>query len=332
MISNPCFSLGKRFFLSSMIVVASLLANVSHAQEAFPTKALTLVVPFAPGGGTDILARIVATGMSSELGQPVVVENKPGAFTTIAVAKVLHTKSDGYTMLLGNTNTFVVNELLQKNLSYDARKDLFVIGSVARFPMILVVPTSSPVESLTQFVEYAKNKSDPIQYGSPGVGSPHHLSMEMIKDQAKIDGTHIAYRGVSPAFPDLISGRLDAMFVDYAAGSSLINDGRLRPLAVASKAPSPLVPGVQPMADQGYPEFDITGWQAIAVTSDTPQAARDILAKALEATMNSEDIRQKLMNAGLEPFHLGPHEFGDYLETERQRLGHLVNTNNITID
>lgn len=329
---SPCFSIIMRSSLSLITFISFLIVNVSHAQDEFPTKPLILVVPFAPGGGTDILARIIATGMSAELGQPVVVENKPGAFTTIAVSKVLHTKSDGYTMLLGNTNTFIVNDLLHKDLSYNAAKELSVIGSVARFPMILVVPKGSPVKSITEFVQFAKNKPDPIQYGSPGVGSPHHLSMEMIKDQAKIDGTHIAYRGVSPAFPDLISGRLDAIFVDYAAGSGLIKDGRLRALAVASKEPSPLVPGVQPMAEQGYPDFDITGWQALAVNADTPQAATDVLAKALEATMNSEDIRQKLINAGLEPFHLGPKEFGNYVETERQRLSHLVKANHITID
>jgi len=325
-------SIGTRLLATGMVLMSALFANASCAQETFPAKPLTLVVPFAPGGGTDILARIVATGMSAQLGQPVVVENKPGAFTTIAVSNILHAKPDGYTMLLGNTNTFVVNELLQKNLSYDARKDLSAIGSVARFPMILVVPESSPVKSVSQFIEYAKSKANPIQYASPGIGSPHHLSMEMLKDQAKIQATHVAYRGVSPAFPDLLSGRLDAMFVDYAAGAGLIKDGRLRPLAVASKEPSPLVPGVSPLADQGYPEFDITGWQAIAVSAGTPQPAIDKLAQALQATMESADIRQKLIDAGLEPFHLGPKAFDSYVETERQRLGHLVKTNHITID
>jgi tripartite-type tricarboxylate transporter receptor subunit TctC len=310
---------------------ALLLAPNLSAQavdEAYPTKPVTLLVPFAAGGGTDILARIIAGGMSERLVQTVLVENKPGASTNIAADKVAKSRPDGYTLLLGNTNTFVVNSLLYKNLTYDAAKDLSLIGMAAAFPMVLVVPSSTPVNSVSEFLAFARNKAN-LAYATPGVGSPHHLAMEMLKRHAGIPAVHVAYRGVSPAFVDLLSGRVHVMFVDYAAGSALIKDGRLRALAVASRKPSVLLPNLPTMAQSGFPDFDLTGWQGLAMPVGAAPPVMAKLTQALRDTVADPAIQKRLRDTGLEPSYLGPSDFASHIAREKVEIAALVKTNGI---
>ncbi|MGE0799777.1 MAG: Bug family tripartite tricarboxylate transporter substrate binding protein [Lautropia sp.] len=316
------------------LVVASVLSvGTVSADEAYPTRPITLMVPYAAGGGSDLLARIVAAGMSERLGQQIVVDNRPGASTGIAASHVARAKPDGYTLLLGNTATFIVNELLKVKTNYTP--DQFsLLGMAANFPMVYVVSSSSPIKTMAELVSSIKSKpaTENVTYASPGIGSPHHLGMEALKYRDSLNIMHVPYKGVSPAFPDLIAERVSTMFVDYAAASAFIKEGRLRPLAVGSQQPTSFLPGVPTMQSLGYTDFQITGWQGLAVPSGTPQPVLNKLVGALRETLADPKIQGQLRQTGLEPNFLDPAAFAAHIDRERKELGTLIKANKITIE
>ncbi|GAA5236670.1 tripartite tricarboxylate transporter substrate binding protein [Verticiella sediminum] len=313
-------------------LATALGAAPACASDAYPTRPIVMVVPFAAGGGSDNLARILAGGMSEELGQPVVVENKPGGSTTIAAGFVARAQPDGYTMLLGSLTTFVVNPLLEVKSSYTL-DDLSLVGMVASFPMAYVVPSSSPFQSMAELVENVKSAPPGTHsYASPGVGSPHHLGMEALKYRAGIDLVHVPYRGISPAIPDLMSGRVTAMLVDYAAVAGLIKDGRLRPLALGSAEPTAFLPEVPTMRSLGYDDFQIAGLQGLAVPAGVPADVLGKLVAALRDTMADDAIQARLRDIGLDPEFLDPAAFAQRLTQERKELGTVIKANNITLE
>lgn len=299
---------------------------------AYPTHPIRLIVPFAVGGGSDILARILAPAMSERLGQQIVVENRPGASTNIAAELVAKARPDGYTLMLGNTNTFVVNGLLFKSLNYDPVKDFSVLGMAGAFPMILAVSPSVPARSVAEFVSLAKDRAGTLSYASPGVGTPHHLAMEMLKFQSGIQATHVSYKGVAPALPDLMVGRVQAIFIDYAAGGQQLKAGKLRGLAVGSQKPTEFMPELPTMAASGFPTFDVTGWQGMVVPKGTPDEIVRKLTDALRATMASAEVKESLRNAGIEPAYMAPPEFGRYIDQERGKMTALIKAANIQLD
>ncbi len=319
----------RRLALAFAGTASLALIAPAHAEEPYPSKPITLVVPYAAGGGSDILARIVATGMSSRLGQTIIVDNKPGASTGIAASTVARAKPDGYTLLLGNTSTFVVNELLNAKVGYNP-KDLALLGMVAEFPMVYVVSSTSPIKSMPDLVAAAK--AGHLAYASPGTGSPHHLGMEALKYRAGVDITHAAYRGVSPAFPDIIANRVAVMFSDYAAAGGLLKDGKLRPLAVGGAQPYSFLPGVPTMEQLGYKDFQITGWQGLAVPAGTPQPIVAKLVGALRDTLADREVQQRLRETGLEPAFQDPTGFAAHIGREREQLGNLIKANKITLE
>ncbi|MGD9943504.1 MAG: Bug family tripartite tricarboxylate transporter substrate binding protein [Burkholderiaceae bacterium] len=321
-----------RLLLSCCMAAALALTGAAAAAETYPARPIKLLVPFPAGGGSDILARILASGMSDHLGQPVVVDNRPGASTNIAAEIASKSKPDGYTLMLGNTNTFVVNSLLYKSLNYNAATDFTLVGMAGAFPMLLVVPPSSPAKTVSDFVKLAKSKTTELTYASPGIGSPHHLAMEMFKHRAGIDVVHASYRGVAPAIPDLMSGRVQVMFLDYAAGVSFIKTGKLRVLAVGSEQPTGFMPEVPTMAASGFTGFDITGWQGVAVPSGAPADVLQKLTGALRAAMADPGIQEKLRNAGIEPVYMAPPAFAKHIAEERIKLEALIRSNEIRIE
>jgi tripartite-type tricarboxylate transporter receptor subunit TctC len=319
-------------FIKKLICMTAVLSScISHASENYPSKPINLLVPFAAGGGSDILARLVADGMSRRLGQTIVVNNRPGAFTGIAASELTRAAPDGYTMMIGNTGTFAVNALLGMKMNYDPA-DLAPIGMVASFPMAYVVPASSPIKSIEDLVNTAKQRSrtgNPMSYASPGIGSPHHLGMEALKYRADIELTHVPYKGVSPAFPDLMTNRIDTMFVDYAAAAGLIKNGDLRVLAVGSAEPVDFLPNVPPMQSLGYKDFQLTGWQALAVPAATPKPIIDKLTIALGDTLKDPEIQRRLKENGLVPNYLAAGDFTKRLAQEKEELGTLIKANKI---
>jgi tripartite-type tricarboxylate transporter receptor subunit TctC len=316
----------------SVLLSTTFLLGTASAQEApYPSKPIVLMVPFAAGGGSDILARLVASGMSTRLGQPIVVDNRPGGSTGVAAGMVARAKPDGYTLLLGNSGTFVVNSLLNVKTNY-VPEDLAVLGMVANFPMVYVVSNNSPIKSMSELVAAAKRSPGQLAYASPGTGSPHHLGMESLKYRAGIDMVHAPYRGVSPAFPDILSERVTVMFTDYAAATGLIKDGKLRPLAVGSRERSSFLPDVPTMQSLGYADFQLTGWQGMAVPAGTPPQIVNKLVAALRDTLADPETQKRLRDTGLEPNFLDPAAFSQYLAREREQLGTLIKSNKITIE
>lgn len=317
-----------------LCMAAMLASSMAHASEPYPSRPINLLVPYAAGGGSDILARLVADGMSQRLGQPIVVNNKPGASTGIAASEVTRSAPDGYTVLLGNTATFAVNKLLGIKMSYDPA-DLAPIGMVANFPMVYVVANTSPIKSMPELVAMAKRKADAgaaMSYASPGIGSPHHLGMEALKYRADIEAVHIPYKGVSPAFPDLMTNRVDTMFVDYAAAAGLIKSGDLRTLAVGSAEPVSFLPDVPTMRSLGYEGFQLTGWQGLAVPAATPKPVVEKLSTALRDTLADPAMQRRLRDNGLVPSFLDAASFSQRIEQEKKEFGQLIKANNITVE
>lgn len=272
-----------------------------------------------------MLARIVAHRLDSELGQPVVVENRPGASTTIAASMVDRAPADGYTILLGTSNTFVSNAFFYPAQSYDPSKDFTVLGMPARLPFVLVASNESGIKSVAQLVARAKAEPGKLAYGSPGQGTPHHLFMELFKQQAGIDLNHIPFKGVAPVLQDLLPGRIDAMFLDYAGGAALLKDGtKLSVLGTADTARSTLMPNVPSIAEAGFKSFAVYGWQGFAVRSNTPPEIVAKLRSAVEAAVNDPKVQAQLREAGFEPTPLSATAFAEFINQERAKISALV--------
>lgn len=272
-----------------------------------------------------MLARIVAHRLDSELGQSVIVENRPGASTTIAAAMVARAPADGYTILLGTSNTFVSNAFFYPAQSYDPAKDFAVLGMPARLPFVLVASNESGIKSVAQLVARAKAEPGKLTYGSPGQGTPHHLFMELFKQQAGIDINHIPFKGAAPVLQDLLPGRIDAMFLDYAGGAALLKDGtKLSVLGTADTERSTLMPNVPSIAEAGFKSFSVYGWQGLAVRADTPPAIIAKLRGAVEAAVNDPKVQAQLKEAGFEPTPLSAVAFAEFINQERAKITALV--------
>mgnify|MGYP003582380371 CR=1 FL=1 len=317
-----------RRFLHFAALALAAVAPWPAAQAApadYPTRPIQLVVPYPAGGGSDSLARIVAHRLDAELGQPVVVDNRPGASTNIAAGMVARAPADGYTILLGTTNTFVTNAFFYPSLPYDPVKDFAVLGMPARLPFFLVASKQSGIKSVAELVARAKSEPGKMNYGSPGAGTPHHLIMELFKQQADIDIAHIPFKGVSQVLQDLLPGRVDTMFLDYAGGAALLKDGtKLTVLGTADTTRSSLMPDVPSIAEAGYKSFSVYGWQGFAVRRDTPPAIVAKLRKAVDAAINDPKVQAQLKEAGFDPAPMSAPQFATFIEQERTKLTALV--------
>jgi tripartite-type tricarboxylate transporter receptor subunit TctC len=294
-------------------------------------------VPYPAGGGTDFFARTVGAQLSAQLGQPLVVENRPGAATIIGAEAVAKSAPDGYTLLLGDTATFAVNPSLYKKLPYDPSKDLSPVTMTGRFALLLVVnPAKLKAGSVKELVEMAKQASGRIDYASPGPGSPHHLAMEMFKQRTGTQFTHVPYKGAAPAIQDLLSGQVPLMFLDLAAGAPQIKAGKLKALAVASDKRIAALPDLSTVSEAGVDVnlrgFEAWAWQVLAVPENTP---RDIVAR-----LNAEyrkaiavpELRQKLIDAGIDPLQSSPQDASAYIRSETLKWAKVISEGRITVE
>ncbi len=314
-------------------LLATSTAVQVHAQTAFPQNPVTIIVPYGPGGGADIFARTIAPKMGERLGQPVVIENKPGGGTAIAASEVARAKPDGYRILLGDVSTFSTNPHLYQRLSYDPVRDLTPITLAGRSPYLLLVnPKVHPQTSLVEFIT-AVQKAPPgtISYGSAGNGGPSHLAAEMFIKGAGVRLIHLAYRGSGPAMPDLLSGNIGMMFMDYAPSKAQLAGGKLRALAVTSTQASPVLPGIPPLASV-YPGFEAWFWIALAAPKGTPAAITDKLREAYIVAVNDPETRRKLVEAGIEPLQSSASEMDTYVKSEAARLGRIIKEVGIQLD
>jgi tripartite-type tricarboxylate transporter receptor subunit TctC len=292
----------------AMILALGTLASHPALAQAYPAKPIRLVVPFPPGGSTDIVARIVAQKLSDRLGQQVVVENRGGAGGTIGAEAVAKAAPDGYTLVLGTTSTHAVAPNVYAKIGYDPVKDFAPISLVAVTPYLLVVNPSMNVKSLPEFVGYVKARPGKLNYASAGTGSTTHLAMEMLKDAAGLYIVHIPYNGNGPAGTAVIAGQVEILFGSLPAVLPHAKSGRVRPIAVGTPKRSPSLPEVPTVAESGFPGFDASLWLAVMAPAGTPAPVVDRLHKEIVAAIATPDAADALSKAGAEPITSTPAE------------------------
>ena len=279
-------------------LLAALVACASAA--AFPDRPITLVVPYPPGGATDIVARIVSKGMAQRLGQAMVVDNKAGAGTAIGAAAVAQAPADGYTLLISSNTTFTITPALRSKLPFDPQKSFESIGLLGTSPLVLLANTSVPAATVKDVVALAKAKPGKLAYGSFGAGTTSHFAGEMFKLAAGADLLHVPYKGSAPAMTDLISGQVQFTFDTNVAALPMLQAGRVKAIAVTSAQRSPSLPNVPTIAESGYADFEMVPWITIVAPRGLPQPVQKSLGKALADTLGDPAIRESLQKAGVD--------------------------------
>jgi tripartite-type tricarboxylate transporter receptor subunit TctC len=303
----------------------ALLAGLpALAQAAYPSRTIKLIVPFPAGGTTDLLGRLVADQLKTGLGATVVVENKPGAGSTLAAEQVARSEPDGYTLLMATSTTLAINKALYKKLPYDPVKDFAPIALVAGVPFALIVNPQVPAKTLAEFIAYAKSKPG-LAYGSAGNGSPQHLGAEMVKAAAGIDIRHVPYRGSVPAMFDVISGHIPFMVMDLQPVLQQIGEGKVRALGVTTPKRIAAAPDIPTLAEAGLPGFELVAWQGVVAPAGVPRTIVDQLAAQIGRLMTDPATRDKLTAISLQPLPAStPDSFADYIKTEIDRWAPIV--------
>jgi tripartite-type tricarboxylate transporter receptor subunit TctC len=304
-----------------------------QALAAFPEQTIKWIVAYAAGGGTDTLARILAEAMSPKLGQAIVIENRPGGATNIGATAAAKADPDGHTLFTADNGTLVFNPILFRKLPYDPERDFRPIGLMARFPLVVAVRKDSVSTTIRDLVARTKAEPGVIDYASPGVGSPHHLTMERLSREAGVRFNHVPYRGAAPALNDLVGGHVESMVVDYPAGVGFFRDGSIRPLAVCSAArldSLPEVPTVQEALNlKGFEAF---AWQGLVVPKATPDAVVERLSTELAAALRLHPVLERMRSIGLEPLTGGPADMQRLIEAERAVWVPLIRSLGIMLD
>ncbi|MCA0241140.1 MAG: tripartite tricarboxylate transporter substrate binding protein [Proteobacteria bacterium] len=322
----------RKLFLRSTaaVLLGAPLASALAQTASFPSKPMRIVVPFPPGGGVDMIARLIGDKLTAQWGQPVVIENKPGAGTLIAAQAVASAAADGYTLMAATVDTLAVAAALQPKPVTLPEKTLTPVTQIVRTPLFIAVRPDSPFTGLPQLIEAARKAPGALSYGSAGIGTSHHMAMELLGIQAKIEVKHVPYRGSSPALSDLFSGVLDFAVLDSPVAVAQLKGGKIRVLAISTEARSPIAPEVPTIAEQGFPGFSALSWMGFAVAVDTPPAIVDKLHAGIRAAVESPDVAQRLRAIGLEPVvSASPADFKRYVDAERSRWTALIKAKNI---
>jgi tripartite-type tricarboxylate transporter receptor subunit TctC len=312
---------------SRRAIFAALALSVCTAvfsQSAYPDKPIRLVVPYPPGGFTDILGRLLSTQLQTRLGQTVVVDNKGGGGSTIGSALVARAPADGYTLLLVAPDLAINESLMASRLSYDARKDFSPVIRAAWSPMVLVTHPSVPAKNVGEFLALAKARPGKINFASGGIGTGAHLALELFKTRAGVDLTHVPYKGNGPATSDLLGGQVSAMFLQYAVAKPHVAGGKLVMLATPSGKRSPAIPDVPTIAESGLPGFDVEPWFGIVAPAGTPAAIVNRLNAEIGKIMQQNDVKDLLAGFGAAPSISSPQEFGKFIDSEVTRWAEVV--------
>ncbi|MBP0623720.1 tripartite tricarboxylate transporter substrate binding protein [Cupriavidus sp. LEh25] len=290
------------------------------------------VVGYAAGGGSDVVARMLAEAMGKTLDRTIVVVNKPGAGSNIAADYVAKSKDIGNVVMTADSAMLAANPSLYSKLTYSAEKDFAPVGSIARFPLVLVVAPKVPATNLKEFLAWAKRNPEGMTYASPGAGSPHHLVTELFRQQTGLKLTHVPYRGAAPALLDLIGGRVPFMFVDTSSGGAYITSGKVKPIGVASASRLKTMGEVATLSEQGMAGFEAYAWQALVVPTATPREAVAALNKALVEALGTTAIKARMQALGIEPTPSTPAELATYARSERERWGRVIRDAGIKLD
>jgi tripartite-type tricarboxylate transporter receptor subunit TctC len=314
----------------ALALLASWPARVRA--QTYPSRTITMIVPYPAGGTTDFLGRLVADQLRSGLGATVVVENKPGAGTTLGADQVAKSEADGYTLLMATSTTLAINKTLYKKLPYDPIRDFEAVALVAGVPFALIINPQVPAESLSQFIAYAKAKPG-LAYGSAGNGSPQHLGAEMLRVAAGIDIRHVPYRGSVPAMLDVIAGHIPFMVMDLQPALQQIRDGKVRVLGVTTSKRVAAAPDIPPLAESGLPGFELIAWQGVVAPSGTPRAIVDQLAAQITRLTADPSTRDRLAAMSLEPLRPStPDSFATYIKTEVDRWAVIVKNSGVELE
>ncbi|HYG45605.1 MAG TPA: tripartite tricarboxylate transporter substrate binding protein [Bordetella sp.] len=309
--------------LASLAVLAGSPAAAAEAEWS-PQRPVRLLVPYGPGGSSDVIARAMAAEMSRTLGQQVIVENKGGGQGVIATLEAARAEPDGYTLLLGHVGTLAVNPAMMAKLPYDPQRDFAPIALLAKVPMIFAVGQNVPATDLASFVALAKSKPGVLNYGSAGNGSAGHLAFEMLKTATGIDVMHVPYKGTGAQTTDLLAGNIDAASAGTPGLLPHAQAGKVRIIAVGSARRLPVLPDVPTVAEQGYPGFESSQWFGLLAPAGTPAPVIARLQKDALAALQSQSVSQRLAHDSSEPAGLGPQEFAEFIQAESQRWGEVV--------
>ena len=312
--------------------LAWLAGSQSLAQPAYPSRTIKMIVPYPAGGTTDLLGRLYADQIKSGLDATVVVENKPGAGTTLGADQVAKSDPDGYTLLLATSTTLAINKTLYKKLPYDPAQDFAPIGLIAGVSFALIVNPDIPAKTLAEFIAYAKSKPG-LAYGSAGNGSPQHLGAEMLKTAAGIDIRHVPYRGSIPAMLDVIAGHIPFMVVDLQPALQQIREGKVRVLGVTTPKRVTAAPDIPTLAEAGLPGFELVAWQGAVAPANTPRPIVEALAAQIAKMLADPATRDKLTAISLEPLPPStPDSFAAYIKTEIERWAVIVKNSGAEVE
>ena len=312
---------------------ASMAAIAFSAQAAdYPEKPIRLLVPAAPGGGADFVARILGVKLTEALGQTVVVENRAGASGTIAADNAAKSTADGYTLLMGQSTSVVIAPHLYKKLGYDTLRDLAPVTLVAQVPNILVVHPSVPARTVSEFIALAKAQPELLNYGSSGNGAPSHLAGEMFKSATGVKMVHVPYKGAGLAVNGLIAGEIQVMFAPIVAVLPQVKAGRLRALAVTSATRSAAAPELPTLAESGLPGYEISSWFGLFAPANTPTPVIERLYRETAKALQSPDVRERFAREGAEPVGSSPADFTVYVRAEYAKYTRIVRDSGIKAD
>jgi tripartite-type tricarboxylate transporter receptor subunit TctC len=310
--------------LAALIVLGTGLAGTAAAQQ-WPTRPVSLVVPFVPGGATDIIARLYSDKLAARLGQPVVVDNRPGGGGNLGPAFVAKSAPDGHVLFVGSSPGFVNARALSKDAGYDPAKDFVAVTLLATQAMLLTLHPSLSPNTLQEFIAFAKSQPGKLSYATPGIGTPHHLAMELLKLTAGLDIVHVPYRGGAPMTQDVVAGQVGTMFASYVIVGPHLRAGKLKVVAASGLRRIPQAPEVRTVTEQGLQGFDVESWFGLVAPTGTPEAAIARMTEAVQAVAAMDEVQQKLMQIGFEVAPvMSTAKFGELLKRDIARWSDVV--------
>ncbi len=322
--------------LASLLMVSGVLGVLPlHAQTpapAFPTKPIRLIVPFPPGGGTDILSRLVATKLTEQLKWTVVADNRAGAGGTIGITEAVKAAPTGYDLVMGQKDNLVIGPWLYKNLPWDPTRDLVAVAHIAYTPVVIATSANSKLKTLVDVINAARSAPGKVSYGSPGNGTSIHLAGELFEKAANIELSHIPYKGSNPAMMDALAGNVDLLVSSVPSAMAQIKSGKLRPLAVTSAKRSSSMPEVPTVAELGFKDFDVSTWYGVLAPAGTPAQVVSTLNTEINKLLASQEVRDAIHAQGAEPEAMTPAKFATLLKTDYAKWKGIVEASGAKID
>ena len=321
----------KRYLLALAAIGLCSLGSIGYAQSAWPSKSITLVVTYPPGGGADGMARLIAPKMGAVLGQSVIVENRPGAGGQLGATAVAKANADGYTLLF-DASSFAVNPSLYPKLPYDSSKAFKAIGVIALFPNVVLVNPQVPAKNIAELTNLARSKKDGLSYASSGNGSAQHLAGALFEYATKVDMVHVPYKGGGPAINDVMGGQVPLFFGNIASTLQFVQSGKLRALAVTSAKRASALPDVPTLAEAGVQGAEINEWNALFAPSGTPEPVIDKIADALQKAMETAEVKARIALLGGEIQKGGPKVANEFVQSQMAQWAKLVKAKNIAVE